>query len=461
MVYFGFVYFFLVLSTYITGVYNGETIAPLLVPYGAILYYYFKYSRADTAVPFRLEILNCLLIALFAFELDNIIIYQESLCRFFPISGNTAIYLCLIVLIVCVASLFKFIPVITKYNVYIACITILIINILFIFFVAKPRIDVYVHLKQSVEYFLSFENPYSNKYTQIYSPEQIKLFYYNDPVFLKYVPFQSVPPVSIAISTIGYLLGDIRTINAILFCLCPIFVKKIASHILPALSDNTHNKIAMISLLYPAQLHLIFNAWTDMNLGFFMIIFIYFFLNKQKVASYIALGIFLSLKQYSVIYFVPFLFIMDLKDWRLYLVTGGIILFPLIFYAVWDLNGFIDSIILYELKQPFREDSLSISVLLARYFGLKLYCGLPNIIILLSSTVISVYCAIKKLPIIDNEYKKIKLMLYLVLFQFFNFLMFSKQSFLSQYYLLIVICYLTLLFSIQGDKSNALPESCI
>ncbi|MFC1828323.1 hypothetical protein ACFL0O_01775, partial [Thermodesulfobacteriota bacterium] len=201
----------------------------------------------------------------------------------------------------------------------------------------------------------------------------------------------------------------------------------------------------------------IFWAWTDIILGFFLLLFIYLFLNKQDVASYFALGIFLSLKQYSVIYAIPFLFFMNLKDWKLYLVTGGVIIIPLAFYALWDLNGFIDSIILYELKQPFRTDSFSITGLMVRNFGMKVFFGiLLSIFIMLVSFVVTVYISIKKRLTLDTGYKQMRFMLYVILFQFANFLMFSKQSFLNQYYFLTFVFYLTMLFSIHpfSDASN-------
>jgi hypothetical protein len=451
MVYFAFFYFLLVLSTHLTGIFNAKTIAPLAVSYGALLYYFFKYTKDDNVIGFSSEVLGSLLAILVAFEFDNIIAYLENYHHFLPVSVNILICLCFVVFLICIAGVYKFIPVFTKNNLCIACISILIMNALFIFFAPKPGIDVYVHLKEAVEYFFAFKNPYSNIYTQIYSPEKIKLFYYDDPVFLKYVPFQSAPPVTIALSAIGALLGDIRMIGAILFCMCPLLIRNICSQIFPALSDNTHKMMAFIPLAFPAQLHLIFLAWTDMSLGFFLILFIYFFINKKTVASYAALGVFLSLKQYSIIYLIPFLFIMNIKDWRLYFVTGGIVILPLAFFALWDFNGFIDSILLYELKQPFREDSISIAVLLLRYLNIKLYSGFSNTIILLSSMAVSVYCSFKKLSILNTEYKQIKFMLYVVLFQFSNLLMFSKQSFLNQYYFLILVFYLTMLFSIQRE----------
>jgi len=452
MVYFVLFYLLLVLSTHLIGIFNAITIAPLVISYGALLFYFFRYTKEDNIIGFSPEVLGSLLVILVAFEFDNIVSYQENLYRFLPIAAQILIGLCLVVFLICIAGVFKFIPFFTKNNLWIACISILIMNTLFIFFASKPGIDVYVHLKEAVEYFFAFKNPYSNIYTQIYSPEKIKHLYYDDPVFLKYVPFQSAPPATIALSAIGALLGDIRMTGAILFCMCPLLIRNICSQIFPTFSDNTHKMMAFIPLAFPAQLHLIFFAWTDMNLGFFLILFIYFFINKKPVASYAALGVFLSLKQYSVIYLIPFLFIMNIKDWRLYLVTGGIVILPLAFYASWDYNGFIDSIILYELKQPFREASISIAVLLLRYINIKLYSGFPNTIIMLSSMVVSVYCSFKKLSVLNTEYKQVKFMLYVVLFQFANLLMFAKQSFLNQYYFLILIFYLTMLFSIQGES---------
>ncbi len=445
MVHFSLFYFLLILSTCIA----GYLVAPLVISYFAILYYFVEYVKTDNIIQFKPEILNCLIIALIVFEFDNIIYFLSIFNHPLPLLVSMAIYISFITFLVSIVSFFKFTPFFSKYNLYICCISILLINIFLIYFEPKPIIDVYVHLKEAVEYFLKFENPYSNVYTQVYSPERIKEFYYDDPIFLKHVPYQSVTPVCIAIYAIGHILGDIRIINAIFFSLSPIILKNICSNIFPSFSDDVHIKMALVSLLFPAQLYLIFFGWSEIIIVFFILLFIYFYLNKQVLASYISLGILLSLKQYSVIYFIPFLFIMDLKDWKLYMVTGGIIIFPLIFYALWNLSGFIDSIILYELKQPFRIDSISISALLVRYLGIKVYSGIINILIMLLSFFISVYYSLIKMPALDTEYKKMKFMLYIILFQFANLLMFSKQSFINQYYFLTLIFYLTMLFSIS------------
>ncbi|MFC1515916.1 hypothetical protein ACFL7E_04060 [Thermodesulfobacteriota bacterium] len=457
MIQFASFYFLFVLSTYIIEFFNFAAISALLLSYFSILYYFSKYIKTDSRYPFKPEGIDCLIIALFAFEFDNIIHIYSTHYRFLPDFVRVEVWICLVFIVLCVASFFKDVPVLSRHNLFVICILTLFLNLLFIYFGAKPVIDGYVHLKEAAGYFLSGRNPYSSIYTQVYSPEQVKIFYYDNPIFLQHVPFLSVPPVSIALHAVGRVLGDIRTINAILFCMGPILLKSICSKIFPDFSDNDQKKMALIILIFPAQLYLIFWAWTDIILGFFLLLFIYLFLNKQDVASYFALGIFLSLKQYSVIYAIPFLFFMNLKDWKLYLVTGGVIIIPLAFYALWDLNGFIDSIILYELKQPFRTDSFSITGLMVRNFGMKVFFGiLLSIFIMLVSFVVTVYISIKKRLTLDTGYKQMRFMLYVILFQFANFLMFSKQSFLNQYYFLTFVFYLTMLFSIHpfSDASN-------
>ena len=52
MIYFVLVYFLLVLSTHLIGIFNANTIAPLAIAYGAILYYFFRYMRTDNIVRF-------------------------------------------------------------------------------------------------------------------------------------------------------------------------------------------------------------------------------------------------------------------------------------------------------------------------------------------------------------------------------------------------------------------------
>ena len=279
MVQFASFYFLLVLSTYIIGYFSFTAISALLLAYFSILYYFFRYIKDDNRYPFRPEVIDCLLIALFVFEFDNIVHIYSTIYRFLPEFVRIEVWICLIIIIFCVGSFFKNIPVLSRHNLPLFCILTLFLNLLFIYFGPKPVIDGYVHLKEAAEYFLSCRNPYSNIYTQVYSPELIKVFYYDNPVFLQHVPFLSVPPVSIAIHAVGLVLGDIRTINAIFVCIGPILLKNICSKIFPGFSENDHKKMALIFLIFPVQVYLVFWAWTDINLGFFLLLFIYFYLN--------------------------------------------------------------------------------------------------------------------------------------------------------------------------------------
>jgi len=454
--YFSLFYFLLLLSHYMSGFFFIFIISPLIISYLAILYYFYKYMKNDYSVKFMPNILNFLLVALFLLEIDNILYFYLKLKNTFPYSIHFALIISLLILIVGIISFFKHIPFFSKFNFYILCISVFIIDILIIYWGGKPPIDVYYHLKEGVEYFLSFANPYSQSYTQIYSPKLVKAYYYDDPIFLKYVPFISIPPVGFAFYTIGYVLGDIRIINAIVFCISPFLLKDACNKLLPNLPDDSRKKLSIIPLLYPAQLHLIYHAWTETSIGFFIILFIYFYLKDKKIASYISLGILLSLKQTGVIYLLPFLFIMDLKDWKFYFITGGIVLFPLLLYALWNLKDFVNSIILFEIRQPYRPDSIGIASFLANIFNIKVYKAVSYGTILLTSLIISILYSIKKKPMMYAEKYKIKYMLYVVLFLVSNLVVYSKQSFLNQYYFMSILFYLTLLFSIKEQEDTQL-----
>lgn len=433
-------------------------ISPLVISYLAVLYYFYRYTKDDYSIKFIPSILNFLLLGLFLLEIDNIIYFYLQQKNILPYPIYFALVIFIIILIVCIISFFKYTPFFSRFNLYILCASVFIIDALIIYWGGKPTIDVYQHLKEGVEYFLSFKNPYSQVYTQIYPPNLVKAYYYDDPIFLKYVPFISIPPMGFAFYSIGYVLGDVRIINAVVFCISPFFLRSICNRILPSLSDDAKKKISIIPLLYPAQLHLIYHAWSEVSIGFFIILFIYFYLNDKKIASYISLGILLSLKQIAVIFFLPFLFIMDLKDWKFYLITGGIVLFPLLFYALWNLKDFVNSIILFEIRQPYRPDSIGIASFLNNVFNIKVYKAVPYGIILSISFIISILCSIKKKPMMYIEKYKVKYMLYVTLFLIFNLLLYSKQSFLNQYYFLCVLFYLTMLFSITEQDGIPIPS---
>jgi hypothetical protein len=207
--------------------------------------------------------------------------------------------------------------------IVISCVSggLFLLNLIFIQLGGAPRVDVYTLLTEGAQCILRPENPFTHHYTQIYSPNEVAAFYYNDPRFLSHVPLNPYPPLTLFHATFGSLCGDVRISSAVMLFLLPYLFWIIVTCATPNLPRAASLLLALLPVLNPAQIDLLYCAYTDLAVAFCFTLFFAMHLLGKKVASYIALAFVLGLKQYSVIFFFPFLFILNLRDLRLWIVN--------------------------------------------------------------------------------------------------------------------------------------------
>ena len=231
---------------------------------------------------------------------------------------------------------------------------------------------------------------------------------------------------------------------------------------LPFLSREETALLSVLPLFHPTLTHLVYESWNDLTVAFFLALFVCFFLARRLTLSYLALAMTFALKQYSVVFFFPFLFILNKRDIRLWLAAIMIIILPLASYAVWDPTAFSESVIMFQVRQPFRADASNIPALLDHLFHIRPLEGLGYPLLLVIQTALSLACSfyVRSKNIIARSKDKLRFVLHISIMQFFTFVFFSKQAFGNYYYLLISMLYLGLLVSVEGEKlTNPLSPS--
>lgn len=445
-----FFYFLFIISNYIKfGKFNVVNISLLLSSYAAFLFYFYRFMKKDHFKELNVRDISMLSFCIFFMGLGFYIRYllfevrdgMPLLSQILPFSILTLITLSLI------SRIFDLKNFLNRRYFLLINIGLLLVNLILIYMTKDQRIDVFYFLRDGAHQLLTLQNPYDFNYPQIYTPEEVKLYYYPDPVFLKYVPYQTYLPLPLLLSSFGYIFGDVRVTIAIMIFIIPFLVRGILTKAYPTLDKGLREQLSIIPILYPSLIQIILNSWNDVGCSFFLILFVFSYLNKKVLLQFISLACLIAVKQYSVIYILPFLFIIDLKNWRLYLVMFTVVAVPILIYAIWDIKHFMDGVVALQLKQPFRPESKSLASFFQNYFnisihGLRTFLGILGI-----STTIGLICAILKKRTATNDLSRIKFVIFIACFLFFNFLMFSKQSFTNYYFFLGTMLYLAIILS--------------
>jgi len=220
-------------------------------------------------------------------------------------------------------------------------------------------IDVYVFQEHSAAAFLHGVNPYTlsttNIYgrgTALYAPEILV----GDKVQIG-LPY---PPASLFFVLPAYLLGDLRYayVAAILLSVVILLMLR---------TDLATAGLACLILLSPVTRYVERQSWTEPFVLLSLTCTIYAALRNRWWLP-IALGIFFASKQYSILAlpYVPFLVGTNRfkQTWKLLASALGIATALTLPMAFWDFSGFWRNVVLFQIRQPFRKDALTIGNLL-------------------------------------------------------------------------------------------------
>jgi hypothetical protein len=213
------------------------------------------------------------------------------------------------------------------------------------------HIDVQVFHREAFEALLGGTNPYGITMPNIYGPTS----YYSaglqvgDRLLMGY-PY---PPLSLFLTLPGHLAGDYR--YALL--LANVGAAALIAWTFPG---RVGFLAAVGLLLTPRSLFVVEQGWTE---PLVLLLFAAVIASALRAPRWLplTLGLFFASKQYTVLA-APLVWLL-IPDWprfvRTLAIAGAVALAVTLPLAMTELRGFVDSVLLLQVRQPFRADALS------------------------------------------------------------------------------------------------------
>ncbi len=340
----------------------------------------------------------------------------------------------------------------------------------------SPRIDVFGLQQRGAELLLSGQNPYSALYPNPYDPVETTQFFGHWVPALDHYPY---PPLSLALSTLSFrLLGDVRW----LFLLAHLLVAGVLYRLGQRRSDagKTWDRglaLACLHLLHPRGFLVIEQSWTEPLLAAAIALWVGQRVGRvpsahasptttepaapsfRWLADALLFGVALACKQYALLLLLP----LCIPSRHAHFTPGWsrpqrlrwllVCLLPLVAsylpFALAAPADFVEDVVLFQLRQPFRAEALSLPALLYALSDLKL----PGATAALGLALPLWYFARRKpgsLPSGTGGFLLLASLLYL------GFFATAKQAFCNYYYLLGVLLLLTLA---QLREASAKPPA--
>jgi hypothetical protein len=166
------------------------------------------------------------------------------------------------------------------------------------------------------------------------------------------------PPSTLIWILPGYLLGDVRYSYILAIILSAFFTFLIC--------PNARGLWIVAALLFsPTTILVEYLCWTEPLVLMALSIGIYAAIRKRWWLP-ITLGLFLSTKQYNFLALPLLALLLHPFTWRGYcklaLKSTGIAVATVLPFALWNFSGLWQDLVLFHLKQPFRQDAVSLAV---------------------------------------------------------------------------------------------------
>lgn len=289
----------------------------------------------------------------------------------------------------------------------------------------KPFIDVHPMHTDASDAMVDGISPYSITVKDMYGPGVSHLYYPPGTVVDGRVQYGfPYMPLALEYSTPFYLAyGDPRYG----YLLAMIVTAGLIATIRP---DTVGMLLAGLTLFTPAGLYIVKMCWIEPLCAMLLVATVTCAIRYPKALP-IALGLLLASKQYlpAAIGLVPLL---DRKDrltiaWKSVLVAA-IVSLPLV---LWDVKSFINSAILYHMKNPFRRDSLSF---VAWWASVRPGWSVPFWLSFVALGGAMTWC-LARMPRSTQSFVAA------FAFCFFVFVSLSKQAFINYHYLIVVAAF--------------------
>ena len=298
----------------------------------------------------------------------------------------------------------------------------------------RPGVDVWIFQQHGVSHLLQGENPYAATYINPYDHDR-----FHGPEILKEGRIQSCPypPLSLLLVVPGYLAGDVRW--SLLAALAGTAALAVMAGRRLGWPAGDGAELAVIAFLFtPAGFPLIQLGWTEPLMALMAAATLLTLIRGGAVALPLA-GL-LAVKQYGFLWLPGLAGRLSGRDFLFSVILAGLVSLP---FLLWDARAFWFGVVEFQLHQPFRPDSLSISAAIYRASGWQL----PSAVGLLSAALVAAL-VIRRRPV-NGALAAAAVFLALVLF--------SKQAFLNYYWL--VLSFL-MLASVANQRVKPACESC-
>ncbi len=222
----------------------------------------------------------------------------------------------------------------------------------------EPKIDVFYCYKEGASALISFKSPYSINIPNIYGHT---LFYDSNLVAGNRVNI-GFPyfPLTLIAAVPAYIIGDVRYAHLVAAC--------VAGLLMAILAPGPIGK-AMAALYWftPRSFFVIEQSWTEPFMVAGVAICVWASFKSYKLLA-VSLGVLFSIKQ-SLIWMVPLSWLMVPRKWssvrHIVVVAGLVFMTVTLPWCLIDADGFWNSVVVFQFKQPFRADALTVGSWLA------------------------------------------------------------------------------------------------
>jgi len=233
----------------------------------------------------------------------------------------------------------------------------------------SPPIDVHLFHLQAFEALRAGRSPYGGSIRNLYPGANFYSLEVLSPDQSRVLIGYPYPPLQVMLAFLAQtLLGDYRLLHALAIPLS-------AALLALARPSRAATACAVLLSLLPCGFFVLAGAWIEPVLLLLFSLVVFAALRAPRLAPY-ALGLFLADKQYAA-FLLPLLPLLlpgrtRRELLRAALVAALVALAVTLPLALWNLRGFLDDVILCQLRQPFRPDSISVSATLVQEAG-RLY----------------------------------------------------------------------------------------
>ena len=302
--------------------------------------------------------------------------------------------------------------------------------------VPEPRIDVVTVQEAAIDAIAAGKSPYGITFKNIYGSET--RFYGDGMASKDEVRFGfPYPPLSLAfVAPAHWLLGDYRY--------AAVAAIAIAGLLLASLGWSRHAMLAATLLLTtPRVLFEIEQGWTE---PFILVMFAWLVaaLRRDPARAAVVAGLGMAVKQYFavVLLLFPLMPAAPGGAGRRLAVAVGVAAAMTLPFLIWDVDGFMKSVVTLQLREPFRLDSLSYLAWLARR-GMQP----PGVAITLLALAAATVFASRTLPRSPAGFAAGMALVSLAVFAF------GKKAFCN-YYFFVIGVMMTAVAAADAEPSN-------